>query len=318
MKKKFLVTGGFGLTGVSLVNLLLKKNYSVVILDYKKKRQNYFLKNANLKIEKGNFCEKKFIEKIFKKYNFSGVFHLGAQTQVLKALQDPFETFLINVMGTINFLEVIRKSKKKIPFLYSSSDKAYGELEKKYYLEKDKLNAIFPYDTSKSSSDLICQSYSETYNIKVGIIRSANIFGPQDRNLKRIVPETIINLLNKKKIVIRSNGKLKRDYDYVDDTANAYIMTYERLEKTNKNLLIYNVGSRYNLSVIEMVKHIARILKIKKNFYVIKNNSKKEIKNQRLNFKKISRELNWKQKVSLTEGLEKTINWYKKNLSEFR
>ena len=95
-------------------------------------------------------------------------------------------------------------------------------------------------------------------------------------------------------------------------------MTYERLEKTNKNLLIYNVGSRYNLSVIEMVKHIARILKIKKNFYVIKNDSKNEIKNQRLNFKKISRELNWKQKVSLTEGLEKTINWYKKNLSEFK
>ena len=95
-------------------------------------------------------------------------------------------------------------------------------------------------------------------------------------------------------------------------------MTYERLKKTNKNLLIYNVGSRYNLSVIEMVKHIERILKIKKNFYVIKNDSKNEIKNQRLNFKKISRELNWKQKVSLTEGLEKTINWYKKNLSEFK
>ena len=318
MKKNFLVTGGFGLTGVSLVKLLLKKKYSVVILDYKQKRRNYFPKNKNLKIEKGNFCEKKFIEKIFKKYNFSGVFHLGAQTQVLKALQDPYETFLINVMGTINFLEVIRKSKKKIPFLYSSSDKAYGELEKKYYLEKDKLNAIFPYDTSKSSSDLICQSYSETYKIKVGIIRSANIFGPHDRNLKRIVPETIINLLNKKKIVIRSNGKLKRDYIYVDDTANAYIMTYEKLNKANKDLLIYNVGSRYNLSVIEIVKYIAKILNIKKNFYVIKNNSKNEIKNQRLNFKKISRELNWKQEVSLKDGLEKTINWYKENISEFK
>ena len=76
--------------------------------------------------------------------------------------------------------------------------------------------------------------------------------------------------------------------------------------------------SRYNLSVIEMVKHIARILKIKKNFYVIKNDSKNEIKNQRLNFKKITKELNWKQKVSLAEGLVRTVNWYKKNLSEFK
>ena len=160
MKKNFLVTGGFGLTGVSLVKLLLKKKYSVVILDYKQKRRNYFLKNKNLKIEKGNFCEKKFIEKIFKKYNFSGVFHLGAQTQVLKALQDPYETFLINVMGTINFLEVIRKTKKKIPFLYSSSDKAYGKLKfTKSYMESDKLLGDFTYDASKSASDIISQSY---------------------------------------------------------------------------------------------------------------------------------------------------------------
>ena len=103
MKKFFLVTGGFGLLGVSVVNFLVKKKFTVVILDYKNYRKNFFQSNKNIIIEKGNFCKKKFVEKIFKKYKFSGIFHLGAQTQVLKALKNPYETLIINILGTINF-----------------------------------------------------------------------------------------------------------------------------------------------------------------------------------------------------------------------
>ena len=161
----------------------------------------------------------------------------------------------------------------KIPFIYSSSDKAYGELEKKFYLENDKLNAIFPYDTSKSSSDLICQSYSKTYNLNVGIIRSANIFGPNDLNTKRIVPETIISILSNKKLNIRSSGKQKRDYIYVEDVTRAYFKLFKYLEKKNGDLKIYNIGSKYNLSTIQIIKKIYKIMKIKKNFE-IKNFSK--------------------------------------------
>ena len=244
-------------------------------------------------MKKGNFCKKKFVEKIFKKYKFSGIFHLGAQTQVLKALKNPYETFTINILGTINFLEIMRKKNLKIPFIYSSSDKAYGELEKKFYLENDKLNAIFPYDTSKSSSDLICQSYSKTYNLNVGIIRSANIFGPNDLNTKRIVPETIISILSNKKLNIRSSGKQKRDYIYVEDVTRAYFKLFKYLEKKNGDLKIYNIGSKYNLSTIQIIKKIYKIMKIKENFE-IKNFSKLEINNQRLNYNKIRKELHWK------------------------
>ena len=274
-------------------------------------------KKKNLKIERGNFCEKKFVEKIFKKYNFSGIFHLGAQTQVLKALKNPYETLMINIMGTINFLEVLRKSKKKIPFIYSSSDKAYGELKKKFYLENDKLNAIFPYDTSKSSSDLICQSYSKTYQLKVGIIRSANIFGPYDLNFKRIVPETIISILKNKKLIIRSSGKQKRDYIYVEDVSRAYFKLYQRLLNKNDFLKIYNIGSKYNLNTLEIIKKIYKIMKKKSNFQ-IKNYSKSEINNQRLNYSRIKNELNWKPIYGLEESLKKTVLWYKKNYKKFK
>ncbi len=315
-----LVTGALGILGNSILNDLSKKGKRILIYD-KLKNISRFRKISkdNMKFIAGDLTDYKKIKKILIKYKIESVFHLGAQTQVLKALENPEETFAINLFSTVKFLELIRTINRNILFIYSSSDKAYGELlAGNSYLENYPLNSIYPYDVSKSTSDIIAQSYAKTYGLKVGIIRSANIFGPHDRNLKRIIPETIISLLKKKKIVIRSNGKLKRDYIYVDDVANAYLMTYEKLKKSNKKLLIYNVGSKYNLSVIQIVKHIAEALKIKKNYYTIKNNSKKEIKNQRLNFKKIKYELKWKQKTSLKEGLIKTIKWYKENLSEFK
>jgi len=313
LKKTFLVTGGFGLLGVSLVNFLLKKKARVVILDYKSKRKNFFPKSLNLIIEKGNFCEQKFVEKILSKYKFSCIFHLGAQTQVLKGLQNPYETYKINVFGTLNFLETIRKKKLKIPFLYSSSDKAYGELKKKFYLEDDKLDANFPYDTSKSSSDLICQSYSHTYGIKIGIIRSANIFGECDLNFKRIFPETILSILKNKKLIIRSSGRQKRDYIYVEDVSRAYFKLYQFLSRSSYKLKIFNIGSKYNLTTIEIVNKIYSIMNQKAN-YEIKNYSKSEIKNQRLNYNKIIKELKWRPIFKLNESIYKTVDWYKKNL----
>ena len=316
--QKVLITGGYGLLGVSLVNFLLKKKIKVVILDYKKsnKRKIYFTKSKNLIIEKGNFVNFNNLLRIFKKHSFDGIFHLGAQTQVLKAFNKPYETHQTNVLGTLNLLEILRKKKLNIPFVYSSSDKAYGELKKKYYFENDKLNGLFPYDASKSASDLICQSYSKSYNIKVGIIRSANIFGECDFNVNRIVPETIISVLKNKKLKIRSSGKQKRDYIYVEDVSRAYFKVFSELKNKKKYLLIYNTGSKYNLNALQLIKKIYKILNVKEN-YIIKNTSKAEIQNQRLNYNKIKKEIGWKPIFSLEYGLVKTVKWYKKNIKLF-
>ncbi len=316
--KKVLITGGFGLLGVSLVNFLLKKKVKVVVLDYSKsnKRKVFFTKSKNLRIEKGSFVNNKDLLKIFKKYNFDGIFHLGAITQVLNAYHDPYSTYQTNIMGTINLLEILRKKKLNIPFIYSSSDKAYGELKRKYYFENDKLNADFPYDASKSASDIICQSYSKTYNVKIGIIRSANIFGECDFNTNRIVPETIISALKNKKLKIRSSGKQKRDYIYVEDVSRAYFKVFLKLKYTKNKLLIYNTGSKYNLNALQLIKKIYKILNVKEN-YIIKNTSKAEIQNQRLNYNKIKKEIGWKPIFSLEYGLIKTVNWYKKNIKSF-
>ncbi len=318
MKKNILITGGFGLLGSNLYKFLLKKKHTVYILDKKKN----FLKKNYLKINKdkvflGDYLNKDLIKKIIIKKKINVIFHTGAVTQVLDAVKNPEYTYENNIIGTLNFLELVRKLNPKIIFIYSSSDKAYGEVGKKSYKENTCLNSIFPYDVSKSCSDMICQSYSKTYNLKIGILRCANLYGPGDFNPDRLINGFIISIIKNKIFKVRSSGKLVRDYLYIDDAVNAYYLTMLSLIKQKEKLKIYNVGSKYNMNVFEMISKIAKLDKNKKIKIKILNSSKKEISSQKLNFKKITRELKWRQKVSLVIGLKKTYKWYQDHINFF-
>ena len=238
-------------------------------------------------------------------------------TQVIDAYKSPINTFNTNIKGTINICEAIRKINKEILFIYSSSDKAYGSMTKKEYLENDRLHGDYPYDVSKSASDLIVQSYSKTYNLKVGIIRSGNIFGPGDFNLDRLVPGVIVNSIKNKRTYLRSNGKLSRDYVYVDDVARGYYLLLEKMKNDKKKLFIYNIGSKTNLTVLGMINAILSDLNKKKLKPIILNNSRIEIKKQKLNYSKAKKELKWDCKNNFKSDLKKTISWYKKNISYF-
>ena len=147
MKDNILITGGLGLLGKSLVSLLSRKNYNVFVLDKSKNKiRNKLIKGKKIKFVYGNFQNKPLIEKIVKKNKISVIFHTGAITQVLDGLKKPYETYKNNIMGTINILHCIKKINPKIIFIFSSSDKAYGEAKNKYYLETDNLSSIYPYD----------------------------------------------------------------------------------------------------------------------------------------------------------------------------
>jgi len=318
MKKNVLVTGGLGLLGKPLISFLEKKNFNVFVLDKSKnQKRNKLIKKNKISFIYGNFQNKPLLKKIIKKKKIKIIFHTGAITQVLEGLRDPYKTYKNNIMGTINLLELIREIDSNILFIYSSSDKAYGEIKKRDYLETDKLDSVYPYDLSKTCSDLICQSYSKVYDLNVAIVRCGNLYGPGDFNKNRIIPETIISTIQNKKLKIRSSGKLVRDYLYVDDAVNAYYLIMNEMLKKGKKLLIYNVGSKDNFSVVSLVKLILKIMNKDELKPIILNKSKQEINFQKLNDKKIRKELGWKQNVSMALGLKNTINWYKKNYSFF-
>ena len=318
MIKNILVTGGLGLLGKPLVNYLKKKKYNVFVLDRSKnKKRNRLIKGKNTNFIYGNYQNKNFLKKTIKNRKINIIFHTGAITQVLEGLKYPLKTYKNNIMGTINILECIRQINPKILLIYSSSDKAYGEIKKRNYLESDNLNSIYPYDLSKTCSDLICQSYSKVYGLKVAIVRCGNLFGPGDFNKNRIIPETILTTLKNQSLRIRSSGKLIRDYLYVDDAVKAYFMIMNKLKNTNSKILIYNVGSKDNLSVIKLVNMILGLMKRKDLNPIILNKSKKELKLQKLNDNKIRKELKWKQSITIKKALNKTINWYKEHKDLF-
>tara|TARA_B100000780_G_scaffold154701_1_gene108187 strand:- start:261 stop:1223 length:963 start_codon:yes stop_codon:yes gene_type:complete len=313
MRHNILITGGFGLLGKPLTLKLINLKHNVFILEKKNTKRLKFLSKKPKKIIAGNFINKNLVAKVIKENNIDVVFHLGAITQVLDSLKKPYETHLTNIIGTVNFLENIRTINKKIIFIYSSSDKAYGELKnKKEYKEGDSLDSTYPYDVSKSSSDLICQSYSKTYSMKVGIIRCANIYGPGDFNLKRLIPEVILSTIENKNFVIRSDGKSTRDYVFVEDVVEAYLKLFRKLKSSKDNLKIYNVSSKFNYSVLEIVKMILKKMNNTKLMPIILNNSKQELNFQRLNYSKIQRQLGWRPKTDIGKGIKETINWYVK------
>ncbi len=316
--KKILITGGYGILGSCLANKLNDIGHDVYILDRSKKKRNTLNRfiNKSIKKQKGNFNELQSLIKIIKKKKFDVIFHLGAITQVIDAYKSPYEAYKTNILGTINIFESIRILKTNTKIIFSSSDKAYGTMQKQNYKENDRLHGDFPYDVSKSSSDLIAQSYSKTYNLSVAIIRSGNIFGPADFNLDRLIPGTIVNALKGKPIILRTNGKLRRDYIYVSDVAEAYVKMMNYMFKNKKKLHIYNLGSKYNFNANQVVDKIYKIMKVNLKS-IIKNKSRIEIEAQKLNFFKAKKDLNWSPKVNFKSGILKTLKWYKDNLNLF-
>jgi CDP-glucose 4,6-dehydratase len=317
--KKILITGGFGIVGASLSNKLYNKGYEIFILDRSKKKRKILKSHINPKINRqhGDFKNLNQLIKIIKKKKINTIFHLGAITQVLESYKNPYDTFKTNINGTINILESVRRVNKDINIIFSSSDKAYGKMVNKFYKESDPLHGDYPYDVSKSAGDLISQSYSKTYGLNIGIIRSSNIYGPADFNMDRLIPGVIVKALKNEPIKLRTSGKLRRDYLFVEDVSDAYyrLMIYMNKNK-KKKLFIYNLGSKSNLNTIEVVQRVYKIMNINLK-PIILNNSSIEIIAQKLNYNKASKELGWKPATDFRSGILKTIKWYKDNYKEF-
>ena len=320
--KTILVTGCYGFVAQHLINQLLLKNNKVIGI-YNRKYQVPIFKNNNplinnkLIIKKIDIRDNKKIIKLFKEYKFDYCYHLAAISQVLTSNVSPEETFSINIFGTINLLETSRLYQPNIRFIFSSSDKAYGYSKKLPYEENFPLNGINPYDASKACADIIARSYAKSFNIQICVTRFVNIYGPGDVNWDRIVPGTMLSLIKKQKPILRSNGKFKRDYLYIDDVVDAYILLGETMmSKKEMSGVAINFGSGKPITVINLVKKILKINKKNNNYFLIKSKAHNEIQDQYSGFKLANKLLKWKPKVSLDDGLLKSLNWYENNINK--
>ena len=312
--KKVLVTGATGLVGSWLVKALLKRKSIIVALvrdiDYQTEfyRSGDYLKTNIVNGSLENFS---IIERAINEYEVDTIFHLGAQTIVGAAYREPLQTFESNIRGTYNILEACRRHRDFVKeIVIASSDKAYGIADKLPYTEDMPLKGSHPYDVSKSCTDLLAQTYSYTYNMPIVIARCGNIYGGGDLNWSRIIPGTILSLLNNKRPIIRSDGKYIRDYIYVKDIVDAYINLAESITKKNISGEAFNFSNESRMTVIEIVNTIRLIMGKVDLEPEILNLKLKEIPEQSLSAEKAHRILEWFPKYNPKKALSETVDWY--------
>lgn len=296
--KRTLITGTNGFLANRLIDFCGQNVFGISRSDNHK---------ANKKVTTfyGDILDVEFLKRIISENNIEVIYHLAAQSIVKIANTNPLYCLNDNIIGTANVLEAARQINPNIKIICASSDKSYGDHENLPYTEDMALQSGDPYSTSKACADLVAQSYFKTYGFNVNIIRSANIYGAADMNLSRIIPNTITKILKEEKPIIYSGvWDYKREFIYVDDVCEAYLKITEHGVPGEA----YNVGTSFVYKVGDIVEKICEKMNWTNGVDIIQK-SFNEIKMQYLSSKKIS-DLCWSPKVSIDEGLQKTIEWY--------
>ncbi|MDC0192544.1 GDP-mannose 4,6-dehydratase [Alphaproteobacteria bacterium] len=322
--KKILITGIHGFVGSNLCKKMLK-NKAIVYGLHKFNSETSLLKIEKIKGYNSvqiidNIKSKSLILDLFIDKEIEVCFHLAAQVEINKAIEEPYYTFDNNVNLTLHLLEASRISKKLKCFIMSSTDKVYGDIAKNLlpYKEKYLSKPKYPYEVSKYICELMSKCYFENYNLPVITTRTCNLYGPGQMNFSAIIPYTIECLLKKEKFIARSDGSMLRDYLFIDD----WIQSLESIvteSYKNKKLFgnLYNFGTNKPYSTKEIVHMLCNLIdpkkinEINKSFKKIKNNN--EILYQSMDIKK-SKKYFYNQKTNIKNALNKTINWYKNNL----
>lgn len=310
--KNVFLTGASGMVGGHIAQRLISYGANVIALLRSKDPRAYFYSEG---IDKktifayGDLKDFWRICDIVTRYEIETILHLGAQPIVGTALTNPIETFRTNVNGTMNILEAARKAPTVKQIVVASSDKAYGTSAKLPYSEDMPMRGNAPYEVSKSCADLISLSYAETYEMPITVTRFGNIYGPGDLNFNRIIPGAIKAGLTDTVLNIRSDGKMIREYLYVEDVVNGYLMLAENIKKTAGEAFNFSSGERFNVTgVVEKVENcLGKKIRTK-----ILNIAKNEIREQYLSSEKIRKLLGWNAKYIIEEGLKEMIPWYKK------
>lgn len=308
------VTGATGLVGSWLVRRLLEHGAEVVCLVRDWVPQSELIRSKmidRVRVVRGDVTDQTLLERALGEYEIATVMHLAAQTIVGIANRNPVATFQTNIGGTVALLEACRRSPKVSEVVVASSDKAYGEAKQLPYDESTPLAGVHPYDASKSCTDIVTQSYAKTWGVPAVITRCGNFFGGGDLNWNRIVPGTIRSVVRGEPPIIRSDGRFVRDYFYVEDGADAYMLVAERLGE-NRALggHAFNLSNEKPVTVIQLVEMILKQMS-SPLVPVIKNEASSEIREQYLDAAKARKMLDFRPGFTIDEGLARTIRWYR-------
>jgi UDP-glucose 4-epimerase len=300
---KVLVTGGAGFIGSNLVDKLIEADYEVSVIDNLSSGKK---ENVNPKADFNEIDIRNDLTDIFEKGKFQAVFHLAAQIDVRKSVENPIYDAEVNILGGLNLLNNCVKTGVKRFVFASSGGVMYGECPIELPTEEKAPNPLSPYGDSKLSLEHYLNFYKSIYRLKTAVLRFGNVYGPrQDPHGEAGVVAIFSGaMLNGNDIKIFGDGNQLRDYVFVGDVVRANLAALE------KGSGIYNIGTGESESVNELFAIMKEITGYDKD-PVYKPARDGELQVSRLDPSKAERELGWKAEVSFKEGLAKTVEYFK-------
>jgi len=308
------VTGANGFLGGHLCEELVALGADVYGLVRDDVPTAYFIeKGIDKKITqiRGDLRDAFLMERVFNEYEIDTCFHLAAQPIVTIANRSARSTFESNIAGTWNVLEAARRYEGTRAVIVASSDKAYGDSDILPYVEDQPLAAKNPYDLSKTCTDLLAQSYFHTYQVPTVVSRCGNFYGPGDLNWSRIVPGGFRSFINGETLEVRSDGSPVRDYFFVKDVVNAYLVLGEHAEEEGVVGQAFNFGTGEHVSVLELIEKMKEAAGKPDAEINVTGKAQNEIDAQYLSYEKAQKQFGWEPQTSLEDGLKQTFEWYK-------
>lgn len=332
---RFLITGGSGFIGSSVIRHLIKNTEAEVInvdkLTYAGNPDSLIDINSpdRYQFVKADICNTDAVRKIFFNFKPNVVMHLAAESHVDRSIDGSSEFIQTNIIGTYSLLEVARehwtslshKDKSSFLFHHVSTDEVYGYLDDAddLFLETTVYKPSSPYSASKASSDHLVRAWHRTYGLPTVVTACSNNYGPYQFP-EKLIPHVILNALSSKQLPLYGNGLQIRDWLYVEDHARALV----------KVALEANVGETYNIGGHNEMANIAVVRAICSLLEELAPNKPKGIKRYEdlivyvkdrpghdiryaIDASKIKRDLDWTPQETFETGLRKTVQWYLSN-----
>ena len=299
---KILLTGSSGTIGTRLFEKLVHLDYDVTGVDRKENEWNVSLNKKTIKLD---LLKQTDLTKM--PSNADLIIHLAANARVYDLIRNP-DLALENIVTSFNVVDFARKSNSDI--IFSSSREVYGNSVDEKLIPEDKAKIELsesPYSASKISAEALIHSYRKTFGLNFVIVRFSNVYGMYDIS-DRVIPLWIRQALKKEDIVIYGVNKIL-DFTYIDDAVNGVIKAIERFGQINAET--FNIASSGKGKALTYVAHKITELLDSESKITIKENRPGEICKFQADISKAEKLIDYKPKVSIEEGLVRTIEWYK-------
>ncbi len=316
MKAKFLVIGSNSFSGSHFIDHCINKNHQVIGISRSKEKKNFFLRYKSNKKLKSNFKFYKLdinndmskIKKMIKFYKPTHIVNFASQSMVAQSWEMPLDWYRTNVISSVKLIQSIKSMKFLKRYVHISTPEVYGNTPKNLR-ENTSYNPTTPYAISRASFDMHLMQEAINFDLPVVFTRAANVYGP-GQDLYRIIPRSIFSCFSKNTMKLDGGGLSKRSFIYIDDVVRA---TY-KVAIRGKKQSIFHISTNQEISILNLVKKIFKFCNSDfKKKVIIGPERKGKDKIYSLNSSKIKKELRWKPKVSLNEGIKKTINWFELN-----